>query len=208
MIQSLVEAFVTLFVIIDPVGLVPIFIGLTRHYGAVHRRAIALKATWISFILLFVFDFVGDFILDALKISEAAFRIAGGLLLFLTAIDMVIAQHSGISSITDDEKADADQRADIAVFPLAIPFIAGPGGLASVVIMKQSFEGNFLLQAGFAFVLILVLLITYLCLRLSEPIARILGTTGANVVTRVFGLILAALSVQLILDGIRTSFNL
>lgn len=197
------QAFVTLFVIIDPIAVLPMFIALTRNESIVHKRRTALKASVIATILLLTFAFIGDKLLDAMGISEPAFRIAGGFLLLLAAIEMVIAKTSGIRSTTGDEAAEAAHRDDISVFPLAIPLIAGPGGMTSIVVLMRQAEGiNFLAELGVIIILIVVLLITYLSLLLSDRIVKILGVTGTNVLTRVFGIILAALAIQNIITGI------
>jgi multiple antibiotic resistance protein len=157
----------------------------------------------IATILLLTFAFIGDKLLDTMGISEPAFRIAGGFLLLLAAIEMVIAKTSGIRSTTGDEQAEAAQREDISVFPLAIPLIAGPGGMTSVVVLMRQAEGiSFLAEIGVIIILIVVLLITYLSLLVSDRIVKILGVTGTNVLTRVFGIILAALAIQNIIIGV------
>lgn len=206
MIEFLSGAFITLFVIIDPIGVVPVFVALTKGDSEEQKRAIALRATIISAIVLMTFAFIGDFILDTLKISEPSFRIAGGVLLLLTAIDMVVAKHSGISSATVAEQEEAKQRQDISVFPLAIPLIAGPGGLVSIVILMREVEKSFLTQLSLMGVLMVVVALTYICLVLSGAISRFLGVTGANVLGRVFGIILAALAIQFVIDGLKLSF--
>lgn len=197
------QAFVTLFVIIDPIAVLPMFIALTRNESIAYKRRTALKACIIATILLLTFAFIGDKLLDAMGISEPAFRIAGGFLLLLAAIEMVIAKSSGIRSTTGDEAAEAAHRDDISVFPLAIPLIAGPGGLTSIVVlMRQAEEMSFLAELGVIIILIVVLLITYLSLLVGDRILKVLGVTGTNVLTRVFGIILAALAIQNIITGI------
>ncbi len=205
MFNFLAGAFITLFVIIDPFGVIPIFIALTRGDSKAERAKIARKATVISLVLLLGFAFVGDYLLDSLGISIPSFRIAGGILLLLAAIDMVVARHSGISSTTQDEQREALQRDDISVFPLAIPLIAGPGALVSAVILMREVEGDLLMQLGLIAILVLVVLIMYVCLLLAEPLSKLLGVTGSNVLGRVFGIILAALAVQFIIDGLSQS---
>ncbi|OJX09824.1 MAG: hypothetical protein BGO77_00085 [Caedibacter sp. 37-49] len=205
MFNFLAGAFITLFVIIDPFGVIPIFIALTRGDSKAERAKIARKATIISLVLLLGFAFVGDYLLDSLGISIPSFRIAGGILLLLAAIDMVVARHSGISSTTQDEQREALQRDDISVFPLAIPLIAGPGALVSAVILMREVEGDLLMQLGLIVVLVLVVLIMYVCLLMAEPLSKLLGVTGSNVLGRVFGIILAALAVQFIIDGLSQS---
>ena len=198
------QAFVTLIVIIDPIAVVPMFVALTRNETTAHKRRTALKATVIATILLFIFAFVGDKLLDAMDISEPAFRIAGGFLLLLAAIEMVVARTSGIRSTTGDEAEEAAHRDDISVFPLAIPLIAGPGALTSVVVlMRQAETMHYTAQVGVIMVLVGVLLITYISLLLGDRILKVLGVTGTNVLTRVFGIILAALATQNVINGIK-----
>lgn len=202
MSQFLWQTLVTLIVIIDPFAVIPLFVGLTKSYSQINRRKTALRATVIATILLLSFAFLGDRLLDAMSISEPAFRIAGGFLLLLAAIDMVIVNSSGFRTTTGDENEEAIHRDDISVFPLAIPLIAGPGALTSIVVLMRQAEGmGTHAEIGVILILIAVLLFTYLCLRLSDRLLKILGVTGTNVLTRVFGIILAALAVQHMING-------
>jgi multiple antibiotic resistance protein len=198
------KAFSTLFVVVDPIGLVPMFVALagTRSHAAQAR--IAREAVLIAGGVMFVFAFIGGPLLSYLGISVAALRIAGGILLFRIALDMVYAQ---VRRETPEEVAESQGRDDISVFPLAIPLIAGPGTIASVLILAGDAGGSteafgVILAAGAA-----VLALAYLFLRLAPRIAKLLGQTGINVVTRLLGLILAALSVQYVADGIATMIN-
>ena len=203
MSQFLWQAFVTLFVVIDPFAVVPMFVALTRNETTANKRHTAFKSTVIATILLLSFAFVGDKLLDALSISEPAFRIAGGFLLLLAAIEMVVARASGIRTTTGDEDEEAAHRDDISVFPLAIPLIAGPGALTSVVVlMRQAEVMDLKASLGVVLILMSVLLITYLSLLMSDRLMKLLGVTGTNVMTRVFGIILAALAVQNMINGI------
>lgn len=202
--EFLWQALITLLVIIDPVAVVPMFVALTRNETITYKRRTALKATVIGAILLLSFAFVGDKLLDFMSISEPAFRIAGGFLLLLAAIEMVVARSSGIRSTTGDEAEEAAHRDDISVFPLAIPLIAGPGALTSVVVlMRQAELMNTTMQMGVIAILVFVLLITYLSLLVGDQLMKMLGVTGTNVLTRVFGIILAALAIQNIINGIK-----
>jgi multiple antibiotic resistance protein len=197
------QSFITLLVVIDPFAIVPAFIGLTRHETTLTKQRIAKRASLIAVILLVIFAFVGDKLLDAMRISEPAFRIAGGFLLLLAAIDMVVARGGNLRTPTRDEAQEASQRDDISVFPLAIPLIAGPGALAStVVLMRQAEAINILYQIAVVAILVIVILITYISLRYSESLMKVFGVTGMNVLTRVFGIILAALAVQNIINGV------
>lgn len=203
MSKFLWQAFVTLFVVIDPFAVVPMFVALTRNETTAHKRHTAIKSTVIATILLVSFAFVGDKLLDALSISEPAFRIAGGFLLLLAAIEMVVARASGIRTTTGDEDEEAAHRDDISVFPLAIPLIAGPGALTSIVVlMRQAEAMDVKASLGVVLILMAVLLITYLSLLISDRLMKLLGVTGTNVMTRVFGIILAALAVQNIINGV------
>lgn len=208
MSQFLWQTFVTLFVIIDPFAVIPMFVALTRNETKTHKCRTALKSTTIATIVLLSFAFIGDKLLDAMSISEPAFRIAGGFLLLLAAIEMVVARSSGIRSTTGDETEEAAHRDDISVFPLAIPLIAGPGALTSVVVLMRQAEAMTLTaQLGVVVILMGVLLFTYLCLLASDRLMKLLGVTGTNVLTRVFGIILAALAVQNMINGLIMVFR-
>ena len=151
--------------------------------------------------ILLIFGLIGQYLFEALGISLSAFRIAGGVLLLLLAIDMVMARQSGLRSMTPGEDEESGQRQDISVFPLAIPLIAGPGSLTSVVLMITRADGDLAMQAAILGVMLSVLLTLLLSLLLAAQIMKILGMTGINVVSRVAGVILAALAVQFIIDG-------
>ena len=198
------RAFSTLFVVVDPVGLVPVFVALAGWRSEKTQRRFARESVLIAGAVMFVFAFIGGPVLAYLGISVAALRIAGGILLFRISLDMIYAQ---FRRETPEEQAESRTKEEIAVFPLAIPMIAGPGTLASVLILASSTGGN---PADFAVVLIMsvvVLALAWTAMRLSGRIAKLLGTTGINVVTRVLGLILAALAVQYVADGIATLLN-
>lgn len=194
-----VRALLTLFVVIDPAGLVPVFVSLAGARSPQAQASIARRAVLIAGAVLLSFSVVGGPLLAYLGISVSALRVAGGILLFRIAIDMVFAQ---FRRETAEEEAEARAKQDISVFPLAIPLIAGPGALASVLILASEAGSA---PAAFAVVLVAaaaVLLVAYLFLRGSTRLARLLGQTGINVVTRVLGLILAALAVQYVADGL------
>ena len=199
--QGLVlKAFLTLFVVMDPIGLAPIFLGLAGNRSPAELKRIAAKAVLVAGGLLATFGVAGARLLQHLGISMDAFRVAGGILLFLIAVDMVLAQNE---RETEEEEAEAHSRADISVFPLAIPMIAGPGTLASLMILASEAQPR---RFGLALVLgmaALVLLMSYVALRLAASVARVLGRTGVNVVTRVLGVLLSALAVQYVADGAR-----
>jgi multiple antibiotic resistance protein len=197
------QSFITLLVIVDPFAVLPVFINLMANESKSDRIKTARKATLIATFLVLIFAFLGDKLLDVMGISEPAFRIAGGFLLLLVAIDMVVAANDGIRQPTGDETREATKRQDVSVFPLAIPLIAGPGALVSVVVlMRQAETHGSAWQVSVIIIVAIVMAITYLTLRMSSQLMRILGVTGANVLTRVFGIILASLAVQNIINGI------
>ncbi|WP_439122204.1 MarC family protein [Marivita sp.] len=194
----LISAFVTLFVVIDPIGLTPVFIALTPGLTVKQRRAIAIRATVIAAGLLFLFAFLGEQVLGFIGISMPAFRIAGGILLFLTALDMLFERRTK----RREDKVDVDDVPDPSVFPIAIPLIAGPGAIASIILLVGQAEGP-LGMASVLGVMVCVLSIVFLLFLSASLIERALGKTGIVVVTRLLGMLLAALSVQFVLDGIR-----
>ncbi len=208
MIEQFIKYFVLLFVVIEPVSLVPLFGALTRGEGDDCRRRIAFKSTTLAASILFAFAFAGDYLLRALGISFDAFKIAGGLLLFLLAVDMVFARESGLRSTTLRERDEARYREDISVFPMAFPLIAGPGSLATVLLLVGETGGDWVMLTGLLVVLTLILGLTLVLLLLTPHVMRVLGVTGANVISRLLGVVLVALAVQFVVDGIKNLFNL
>lgn len=206
MLNSYLNAFISLFVIIDPVALVPMFMSLTQRMTTSERNKSAYMACFISTIVLIAFAFVGDFLLKLMGISEAAFQIAGGFLLMIAAVEMVVAHHTGMTSTTPHEEQEANLSRDITVFPLAIPLISGPGALTTVILLAQEGESSLPHQLILVGIVLVVIGMTYLCLKAAPFIQKILGVTGSNVVTRVFGIILTALATQFILTGIKKAF--
>jgi multiple antibiotic resistance protein len=203
--QHFLYSFVTLFVIIDPVGSAAVFVGLMQGMPRQLRSACALRGIIIATLLLLVFALVGDRLLTALGITIPAFRIAGGILLFLLATEMVFARESGIRRPTAPEEREIEHhRTDIAVFPLAFPLLAGPGALTSIVLLMGR-AASPLAAAGVIAALALVMVLTLASLMAATQVVRLLGVTGVNVVSRVLGVILAALATQLVLDGLSDS---
>ncbi|MCB1397098.1 MAG: MarC family protein [Rhodobacteraceae bacterium] len=194
----LISAFVTLFVVVDPIGLTPLFIALTTGATAAHRRAVALRACLIAAVLLTVFGLAGEIILTAIGITMPAFQIAGGILLFLTALDMLFERR------TQRRAHHAGAVPDPSVFPLAMPLIAGPGAMASMILLvgQTSDWGGVLAVHG---VMLSVLVIVFALFQVATPLERALGPTGTMVVTRLLGMLLAALSVQFVLNGARAA---
>ncbi|MBF5078596.1 NAAT family transporter [Paracoccus sp. NBH48] len=200
-LQLYLTAFVTLFVVIDPIGLAPIFIALTPGQSGAERRRIGARSLVIAAVLLTLFGLTGDAILSAIGISISAFRIAGGLLLFLTALDMLFERRTE----RREGQADGDQPShDPSVFPLAMPLLAGPGALATMILLVGENQG----VAHVVMVHLMMLIVLGICMvlfALATPLARALGRTGVMVVTRLLGMLLAALSVQFVIDGLRGS---
>ncbi len=205
MIEQLVKFFVVFFVVVDPISLIPLFAGLTQGASARFKKKMAAKATAIALVICVLFALVGAKFLEIMGISLNSFRIAGGTLLFLIALDMVFARTSGSRS-TSTERAETKKREDISVFPLAFPFIAGPGALATILLTAGEVGAKPLLFAGLLCVVALVLVICWVLMFATPRLMKVLGVTGANVLSRLSGVILAALAVQFIVDGIRGSF--
>ncbi|MGH8161928.1 MAG: MarC family protein [Gammaproteobacteria bacterium] len=197
-----INALIVMFVVIDPPGTAAIFVALTRGGDAHYRRQMAIKAVLLSTGILFVFTFIGSKLLHALSISLPAFKIAGGILLFLIAIDMIFARQSGLRSTTVREQEEARFKDDISVFPLAFPLIAGPGALTTVILLAGNAEGHIWAFASVFAILAIVLSVTLLALLASGLIMRVLGVTGANVLGRLLGIVLAAMAAQFVIDGI------
>ncbi len=206
MFEHLIKIFVVFFVVIEPISLVPLFGALTRGGNAKYRRIMAFKATFISGIILLVFALTGDWLLKALGISVDAFKIAGGLLLFMVSVDMVFARQSGLRSTTVREQEEARYREDISVFPLAFPLIAGPGTLATLLLVTNDIGDDPVMFGAMLAILGGILLITLVLLLLTGPVMKVLGNTGANVISRLLGVVLVALAVQYVVDGIQAVF--
>ncbi|MCA3487186.1 MAG: MarC family protein [Rhodobacter sp.] len=193
----LITSFVTLFVVIDPLGLVPLFIALTRGMAPDHRRAVGLRACVIAALLLTLFGLFGQKLLDFVGISMPAFRIAGGILLFLTALDMLFERRT---QRREGQMPDADH--DPSVFPLAMPLIAGPGALAAMILLVGQSGPGLQGKAVVLGLMLAVIALIHVLFLAAGPIERALGRTGTMVITRLLGMLLAALSVQFVIDGI------
>lgn len=204
MIATLIDSFVTFGVIVDPIGTAVIFATLTHDWSRREQRDAAQRGVAVAAALLLVFAFGGAPLLQALGISLAAFHIAGGILLFLLAIDMAFARPSGIHAPTPPEREEVRRRDDVAVFPLAFPLLAGPGALTSAVLLVGR-AGSPLTAALVIVALAVVLGLTLLALLFASRLSRLLGISGANVISRVLGVILAALAAQFVLDGLASS---
>lgn len=205
--QSAFREFVTLFVIVDPLGTAVMFLSLAAHADRARRRRMAWRGTLIATAIILAFAIGGGWLLRMMGISLAAFRIAGGLLLFLLATDMVLVLHSGIRGTTGPEQEESTHSHDITVFPLAIPLLAGPGALTSIVLLMGG-ASDWRDRASVLVSLVAVMVLALIALLAAAHVGRLLGITGANVVTRVLGVVLAALATQFVIDGVRESLSL
>lgn len=206
MTEQLVKTFIVFFLVIEPISMVPMFGALTRGGEPGYRRRMAYKSVAISALIFIVFALGGDLVLQALGVSVNAFKIAGGALLFLLSVDMVFARQSGLRSTTVREQDEARYREDISVFPMAFPLIAGPGALATLLLFVVETRGQPLALLALLGVIMVVLALTLALLLLTTRLMKIMGVTGANVVSRLLGVVLAALAVQYVLDGLQQAF--
>ena len=201
------KVIVTFLTVVDPVGLVPLVVGMLGHYPKAERAVIITNATLIAAVVIAVFGIFGRLIFESLGISIYAFNIAGGVLLFLVAIDMLFGRASGTRD-TPVEQEEAQTREDISVFPLAIPLIAGPGTIATVILLTSSAGTNALQLSIVGIAAIITLLLAWTAMRLSMYIERGIGTTGILVVSRILGMLLGALAVQFVLNGVSEYISL
>jgi multiple antibiotic resistance protein len=203
--ELFVSALVTFLVVIDPPGCAPIFAALTGDATPAHRRAMAIRSVLIASGILLFFGLLGEDLLRALGISLGAFRIAGGIMLFLIAIDMVFEKRTERRENRAQE-VNASEAEDISVFPMAIPMIAGPGSIASVMLLMARSEGlpqSLLVLAA----LVATLLLTLVALLAAGPLMRLMGHRVEAMITRILGVVLAALAAQFVIDGIEASFT-
>ncbi len=207
MLDQPLKFFVVFFVVVEPVSLIPVFSRLTQGANVAYKRRMAAKAVVVAAGILLLFALGGAAFLELMGISLESFRIFGGLLLFLLALEMVFARESGARTSTD-EQAESRRRADISVFPLAFPFIAGPGALATILLWFGPIHiaGQSVLFLGLSAGVALVLAISLVMMWLADPLMRIIGVTGANVAGRLLGVVLGALAVQFVIDGLRGTF--
>ena len=205
MIETAGLALATFFATIGPFDVAAMFAALTASKTAQQRRSIAIRGTLIAIAILLAFALIGELLLARLGISLAALRTAGGILLLLIGIDMVFARSSGGISTTDEEETEAISKADISVFPLATPLIAGPGAMGAAILLMADQQGNVTGQAIVIASILLILLLTFVSMLLAGKIQHWLGVTGMHVIARVMGVLLSALAVQFIFDGIRQS---
>jgi multiple antibiotic resistance protein len=195
----------TFFALVGPINVVTMFAALTAGESPDYRRSMAVRGTLIAAGILVAFALAGEFFLTGLGISLAALRTAGGILLLLIGIEMVFARSTGGTSTTEEEEQEAVLKKDISVFPLATPLIAGPGAMGAVILLMANAEGDLVRQAVVIASLLTILLITLVSLLLAGKIQQLLGVTGMHVLSRIMGVLLSALAVQFIFDGIKQS---
>lgn len=198
-------ALVTLLVTLDPPGLAPIFLSVTRGMDDAQRKVVAIRASIIAFALLAFFALVGDQMLRVLGVSLPAFRIAGGLLLFWIAFEMVFERRNERKQNTAEVAITQDHIQNVAAFPLAIPLMAGPGALTAMMLLASRADGNIAMLSLLVGIAALVVASCTLTFFLATPISRMLGVTGNVVLTRLLGVILAAMAVQFVVDGVKAA---
>jgi len=204
-IDTLLLALTTFFATIGPADLLLVYAALTQKNTRAERQAMALRGVLIATAILLFFAVFGEAMLRLFGITLPALRIAGGVLLLLISIDMVFARHSGGTGTTPEEENEAQSRTDISVFPLATPLIAGPGAISAVILLTTGTGGFSIEWFVVVGALLAILLLCYLVMLVAIPIQRLLGLTGLAVVSRVVGVLLAALAMQFLLDGIKAS---
>ncbi len=201
-IGGIVTAFVTLFVIIEPIGIVPIFAALTRGMSMRRRRIIGARACLTAIGILTAFGLLGQELLGFVGISIPAFRISGGILLFLTALDMLFERRT---QRREGQVAHEEEDHDPSVFPLAMPLLAGPGAMTTMILLVSRVKSGWLGVLELHLIMVAVVACTFLLFQIAGPLDRALGRTGMNVVTRLLGMLLAALSVQFVIDGVKAA---
>ncbi len=201
-LDFVISALVTLLVVVDPVGLVPAFIAMTEGLPAAARRQVAIRASAIAFCILLGSALIGDWLLKHLGIGLPAFRIAGGLLLFSIASEMVFGLRVEREARTA-EQAVHERVRNLAAFPLAIPLLAGPGAITAVILLAGRARDNIVTLGSLLTVILLVMLASLLVFLIADRIAKLMGITGNIVLSRLLGVILAALAVQFVLDGVK-----
>ncbi|GAB3374869.1 MarC family protein [Spongiibacter taiwanensis] len=205
LLESVSISVATFFAMVGPIDVAIMFAALSGGMTEAARRRAAIPAVLIATGILLAFALLGEWVLNMMGISLAALRTAGGVLLLLIGIELVSAKSSGATGATREETREAEQSEDISVFPLATPLIAGPGAIGAVILLMAHAEGHLLEQAGVVASLVFIMAITLVCLLLASQLQDRLGVTGAHMISRVFGVLLCALAVQFLFDGIAES---
>jgi multiple antibiotic resistance protein len=203
--ELFISAFVTFFVVIDPPGCAPIFASLTAGTSTAHRRTMAVRSILVATGILLAFGIFGEAFLGALGISLDAFRIAGGIMLFLIALEMVFEKRTERRENRAEEVKASPEHEDISIFPMAIPMIAGPGSIASTMLLVSRSTG---MEQSLAVLGALAanLVLTFFALLLAAPLMKFIGVKMEAMITRILGVVLAALAAQFVIDGIKASF--
>ncbi|HZD25935.1 MAG TPA: MarC family protein [Alphaproteobacteria bacterium] len=204
--DAFLNALVNFFVVVDPIGLVPIFIGLTQGFDARRKRMIALRGSTIALAVIVFFAFLGEAVLRALSISIPAFRIAGGLLLFWIAVEMLFERRSERKERTADEARTDEEARDLSVFPLAVPLIAGPGAVVSTLLLMDRHGGTIMGQTAVLAAATLAILAGALLFLAAQAVHRLLGRTLIHTASRILGIVLAAFAVQVVIAGVTTVY--
>jgi len=197
-------SFSAIFFVVDPMGVIPIFIAMTRQDSPEKRRSMAARATIAAFFILATFAVAGTLIFRVFGVTLGAFKVAGGILLLLTSIEMLLGQQARTRTSPEEEREGAEKE-DVAIFPLAIPLLAGPGSIATVTALMGK-AGRILFAVPVILSIAITCFASYLMLLAAERIQRLLGVTGLNVMNRVIGLIIGAIAVQFMFDGVRDVF--
>jgi multiple antibiotic resistance protein len=207
MLNYVTSSFVTLALVIDPIGIAPAFIAITHGIDLVQRRALALRASAIAAAILIVTALLGNWFLAQLRIGLSAFQISGGILLFGVATRMIFGEHMRQES-RDAETAAREKIADLAAFPLAIPLIAGPGAITATLLLASRTGGDPIWLLALVLIIVAVAIASAVALLLASQLARILGRTGNMVIARLLGIVLAAFATQFVVDGVNGAFHL
>jgi MarC family membrane protein len=206
MLETALTAFTTFFAVIGPIDAAVLLASLTPNMTKSERRAIAVKAVFIATVIILLFALFGGFVLKQLGVSLAALQVAGGVILFMIALDMTLSRHPSPATLSHKESEEAEDKAEhhaeIAVFPLATPLLAGPGAMTGAIVLAAGTKGDFTLLAAVVAAIIAVMAVTLFLLLLAQEMHALIGVTARKVIVRVFGVLLAALAVQSIFNGL------
>jgi multiple antibiotic resistance protein len=202
-IGFLLKSFIALFTIIDPIGGAPFFLSITAEYSEKERQKIALKAATTAFVTLVIFLWIGNSLLYFFQISLSSFKIAGGVLLFITALEMLFGKTTQTKT-TEKETIQIKEKEDVSIVPLGIPYLAGPGAITTTIILGES--SNFLTKLELSWVILLISIITFFILSEASKIFKFLGELGTKAVVRILGLILASIAIEYITHGLKEIF--
>lgn len=199
----LIKSFLTLFTIIDPIGGVPFFLSITAGYSEEEKKKIALRASFTAFLTLLIFLWIGEYLLSFFQISVSSFKIAGGILLFLIAIEMLFGKTTQVKT-TEKETLKVKEKEDISIVPLGIPYLAGPGAITTTIIFSET--SGISIKLALSGIIFLVLLVTFVIFSKSSKISKLLGELGTKAIVRILGLILASIAIEYITTGLKEIF--